>query len=153
MRGWSAWCGALAMSLAACSGGGGGGDGDGPSTPFQFRSSESASLFVTVTRDGQPLQGASVSVVDCLTHETLDARPGSGTAWFVGGTDANGICEAVVSIPTRFEHVDLIVNHHASQGPYTDGDLRAHWGTFAPSSRQRVRIVDLASVPVALEAR
>jgi len=142
------------VTLAACSGGGGGGgDGGAPSTPFQYRSSEEAVLYVTVTRDGQPLRGASVSVVESRTSDTLDASPGSGTAWFVGGTDSDGVCEAVVSIPTRFEHVDLIVNHHDSQGPYSDEALRAHWGTFAPSSRQRVRVVDLASVPVALEAR
>jgi hypothetical protein len=138
------------LSAVACSGGGAS-DSDGPAAPFQFRTSEAAGLSVRVTLDGQALEGASVTVVETRSLAEIEAAPDHGLAWFSGGTDADGLCESVVAIPTGVERVDLVVHHDDGSGPYTEPGLRAHWGPFAPSSRQTVRVADLGNLEVALE--
>lgn len=144
------WAAPLLWALPiACSGGSS--SGAEPDAVFQFRTSDQLGVSVEVTRDGLPVQGAAVSILETRSLEEIDGADNHGLAWFTGGTDAEGRCESVVAIPTTVARVDVVVHHDGSRGPYSDEALRAHWGPFAPSSRQTVRVADLGNLRVVLE--
>ncbi len=143
----------LVVLLAACSGGS---SSDGPSVPFQFRTSEQVPVTVQVQKYGQPVEGASVAIVQVYDPATPDddsAAEAQGDVYFEGGTDTAGRCESAVSIPATVDHVDVIVQAADSTGPWTKETLRQRWGPFAPTSRVTVRVDQLDGLTIDLEDR
>ncbi|MHC5011964.1 MAG: hypothetical protein ACYTG6_13640 [Planctomycetota bacterium] len=149
------------VPLTAC-GEGGGGSGaaavpaavsEAESRPFDFGMVDESSLRVFVTRDGEPLARAYVSLVDELIPPANgDPMENSiaGNTYFQGYTDDNGALRATVPLPSRLEALDLIVDARGSTGPYTHESLRTLWGPFAPSSRIRILTADLDGITMHL---
>lgn len=144
----------LLPGLGACSGGGGGSPSGGPESPgtpaapFLFSTAEDLELELVVTLDGVPVAGVPVQILS--PRGAAEAvEDGDNETFFSSVTGAEGRLKVYTRVPARFEAVDLVVDHPRATGPYTDEQLRAIAGPFAPSSRIRLDR-GVASLQVAL---
>ena len=131
---------------------GSGGEAESSPAAFNFATLATVDVQVRVEKDGQALAGASVDI--SAIHDDVDGdseQEALGQTFFQGGTDVTGLCRSQVPMPTAVREVDVTVHHAGSRGPYTDEQLRAKWGPFAPSSRIRVSVEDLTSLTIQLE--
>jgi len=140
------------LAVGACAPAGSGAEADPAPAAFDFATLAAVDVQVRVEKHGQALAGASIDI--SAIHDDVDgdsAQQALGQTFFQGGTDAGGLCRAQVPLPTAVREVDVTVHHAGSRGPYSDEQLRAKWGPFAPSSRVRVSVEALTSLTVELE--
>jgi len=134
----------LLASLASCAHGGGPSAPAGNIAPAVIRGP--FALQVREGRRGVP--GAQVTVRAASSPDAF----AEGVLW-QGVTDASGQVRGIVPLRADQRRVSVTVQRTGYDGPYTDDDLRAAFGFFAPSAWIEVEVGALASLGILLARR
>ncbi len=151
-------CGGSGGLKPSPDGGGDDGSSGGSDAPFTMATHADSLFHLTVSADGKPLRDAIVIVGD----PTYLPAEGSGQfredlttgrVYFRGRTDWKGQVSDDLRLLANLEQCDVVVNHRDYVGDFTEEQLRADAGPFAPSARLRVDTSELSNLEITLQAK
>jgi hypothetical protein len=125
------------------------------SAPFDHATAHDWPLQLLVQQAGAvPVAGARVLVVDAQRPPKKKKgleKTTSGNVYWQGFSDGAGQVSVDVRLPDVLDEVDVIVQAAGLTGPWSEPDLQALGGAFAPSSRAHVAPADLADLSLTFE--